>query len=77
MCLSPHEMTTAQVEEVIGWYSKDITDLEAELAKAANMPPGTRRDEAVRNLERAIRRTRAALENYEALLKERAEAGTL
>lgn len=56
MCMSPHELTTARIEEIIQHYKEKLTE------------PGLRAD--------LRRRWEWVLENYEKLLKERAEAGT-
>lgn len=53
MCLSPHEMTIAQIEEIIVWYRE----------MAERFPDD--------------RYYQGKLENFEKLLKERAEEGRM
>lgn len=75
MCLSPHEMTTAQLEEILAYYDKGLTALEAKVAeiKALAHPSPAR----LHDLEVDVRWYARKVENYGALLKERAEAGEL
>jgi hypothetical protein len=52
MCMSPHEMSSARIEEIVQWYKED---LEAD--------PGDRY-------------AQGQIDNFTAILKERAENGT-
>jgi len=72
MCLSPDEMSIAQIERILGYNRQRLEELERELA---NLDPNDA--EQIESYERAIKRTRAVVERYEALLKERAEEGKM
>lgn len=77
MCLSPDEMTTEHIENVIAYYAQSVAELEMAIEDAKAAAPGRDRDAKLRILELSLRRAAAYLERYEALLKERAEAGAL
>lgn len=72
MCLSPHEMTVTQIERIIANYRNHLDSLEEQVAKTS--PDDSTR---IAELERSVRYYARQLENYEALLKERAEEGRM
>lgn len=79
MCLSPHEMTTAQIEEILAYYRKSVEDAESKIEEIKESvvisPRG--REQQLALYARSLRRANSYLERYETLLKERAEEGRM
>ncbi len=73
MCLSPHEMTVAQLQEVVAYYSSRLDEVQEFLAD----PGVTANSSRLSRLEQELEVVKWRLGEFEALLKERAEEGKM